>query len=256
MNELNAEDRKKRIMDLLNREGKVKVVDLSRMFGISEVTIRNNLSELEAAGMLERIHGGAIITHHAYYNMSLKDRMRTNEEEKRRIAVKVVSMIAEGDTVMINSGTTTLIAAQKLKDIKNLTIVTNSVSIAQEIGHLKNIHVILLGGNFDPQYQYTFGDDALHQLKKYKADKLILAADGISSEDGITTYHHLETELNRQMIARVNKTFIVADYTKIGRASFSCIDAIDNVDTLITDNKANQDEINAIREKGVEVILV
>jgi Transcriptional regulators of sugar metabolism len=256
VDELNVEDRRNKIIEILNRESKVKVVDLSKLFGISEVTIRNDLTELELSGVLERIHGGAISTSKAYYNMSLNDRMRTNEEQKRKIAAEVVNMISEGDTIMINSGTTTLMVAMELKNIKNLTIVTNSLSISQETGHYKNFNLILLGGNLYPQYQFTYGDDTISQLKKYKADKLILSVDGVSSEDGLTTYHHLEAELTRQMIARVNRTIVVADYSKIGRTSFTHIDALENSDILITNQNANQEEVQAIREKGVEIKLV
>jgi len=254
--ELDIEARRKKILEILMQEGKVKVVDLSKLFGISEVTIRNDLSELESAGMLERIHGGAISTHKAYYNMSLHDRMKTNETEKREIAAAVSTLISDGDTLMVNSGTTTLFAIQELKNVKNMTIVTNSIPIAQEAGYYSNAHVIMLGGNINPQYQFSYGDDAINQLKKYKADMLILAVDGISSEEGITTYHHLEAEINRQMIARVNKTIVVADYTKIGRISFAHIDSIGSIDILVTNRKASPEEIRKIEKKGIEVNLV
>jgi len=254
--ELNIEDRRNKILDILTQQGKVRVTELSKLFGISEVTIRNDLSELENAGLLERVHGGAVSTYRAYYNMSLHERMKTNEEEKREIAREVAALVSDGDALMSNSGTTTLFVIQELKNIKNLTIVTNSIAISQEIGHYKNINVILLGGNLNPQYQFTYGDDAISQLKRYKADKLILSVDGISAEEGITTYFHLEAEVNRQMIARANKTLIVADYTKVGRASFSHINSIDCVDYLVTNRKANQDEIEALRERGIEVRLV
>lgn len=251
--EMSIDNRRSKIIDILNREGKVKVTELSKLFGISEVTIRNDLSELEAAGLLERVHGGAISTYKAYYNMSFVDRMKTNEADKRKIASVVASMISDGDTIIVSSGTTTLFAVQELKSVKNLTVVTNSLAVCQEIGHYTNIHVILLGGNFNPQYQFTYGDDTINQLKKYKADKLILSADGVSAEGGVTTYHYLEAEVNRQMIARVNKTIVTADCTKIGRVSFAYIDSIGSVDYLVTDNRANQDEIKSIIEKGIEV---
>lgn len=254
--ELGIEERRKRIIELLNHEGKVKVVDLSKLFSISEVTIRNDLTELEAEGMLERIHGGAVSTYRSYFNMNFQERMKTNEEEKRRIAAEAASMIAEGDTVILGSGTTPMFILQELRDIKSLTVVTNSLSVAQKVGYSKNIHTIMLGGNINTQYQFTYGDDTINQLKKYKAGKLFLSADGISAEEGVTTYHHLEAEMNRQMIARANKTIVVADYTKIGRASFAYIEDIDRIDCLISNQKASKEEVEAVREKGVEVRLV
>ncbi len=254
--DLDIDKRRQRILELLNKDGKVKVFELSKLFGISEVTIRNDLSELEAGGMLERIHGGAVSTHKFYYNMSMLDRMKTNEAEKRKIAVACAAMISDGDTVMINSGTTTLFTVCELKRVKNLTIVTNSIAISQEVGYYSDIHVILLGGNLNHQYQFTYGDDTVSQLRKYKADKLILSVDGVDTEEGVTTYHHMEAEVNRQMLSRVNKTIVVADYTKIGRSSFAYIDSIENADVLITNQEANRDEIKLIKEKGIETRLV
>lgn len=256
MKDLSIDDRKNKILEMLNREGKVKVKNLSRLFCISEVTVRSDLTDMESSGVLERMHGGAISTCKAYCNMSIYDRMKTNEAEKRRIAIEVASMISNGDTIMINSGTTTLFTVQELKNVKNLTIVTNSLSIAQEVGHHTNLSVILLGGSFNPRYQFTYGDDTINQLKKYNADKLILSADGISSENGVTIYHHLEAEVNKQMIYRVNKTIVVADFSKVGRASFARVDTLDHIDYLITDRKSNQEEIDAIKEKGIEVRVV
>jgi len=253
----NIEDRRKKIVSLLNEEGKVKVVELSKRFAISEVTIRGDLDALEKEGLLERVHGGAISNYKSYYNMNFSDRMETNQEEKRKIAIEAAAMISDGDTVILGSGTTPLYVVRELKDKKNLILLTNSLSVVQEAGHCPGIKfVVLLGGNFNAEYQFTSGDDAISQLSKYKADKLILSSDGVSSAFGVTTYHHLEAELNRQMIARVNKTIVVADYTKIGRADFSHISEIDKIDCIISNHNANKEEIAAFEELGIEVRLV
>ncbi|MGI2293693.1 DeoR/GlpR family DNA-binding transcription regulator [Paenibacillus sp. GXUN7292] len=257
LEELNIEERRKKILELLHQEGKVKVVELSKLFAISEVTIRGDLDALEKEGLLERVHGGATSQYRTYYNMNFHDRMETNEEEKRRVAVEAASMINDGDTIILGSGTTPLYVVRELKDKKNIIIITNSLSVAQEAGHNKNIKfILLLGGNFNTEYQFTSGDDAISQLGIYKADKLILSSDGVSAEYGVTTYHHLEAELNRQMIARVSKTIVVADYTKIGRASFAHIIGTDKVDCLITNQNANKDELAAFMDRGIEVRLV
>jgi DeoR family fructose operon transcriptional repressor len=163
--DLDVDQRRQRILDILEQESKVKVVELGRHFAISDVTIRNDLAELEEAGLLERIHGGAVSSHKAYYNMSFKERMKTHEPEKRRIAARVASMVSEGDTLMMDSGTTTLYIARELKTFKDLTIVTNSLAVAEEIGYRDNVHIILIGGSLDPRYRFTYGDDAVQQLK-------------------------------------------------------------------------------------------
>lgn len=256
LDDMNVENRRSSILDILAQKGKVKVIELSKLFNVSEVTIRNDLADLDEAGLLERIHGGAVSTNKAYYRMSFHDRMKANEKEKRKIAAACAAMIDDGDTIMINSGTTTLFVVQELRNSKSLTIVTNCVSIAQEVINYDKISIILLGGNFNGQYQFTYGDDTLNQLKKYKADKLILSADGVNCKEGITTFHHFESEVNRQMISRVNKTIVVADHTKIGRSSFAYIDSIKNIDYVITNSNANADEVELLKENGIEVKLV
>lgn len=255
--ELNIEARRKKIVEMLHLEGKVKVIELSRQFGISEVTIRGDLDTLEREGLLERVHGGAISTYKKYYSMNFHDRMETNQEEKRKIAVETASLISDGDTIILGSGTTPLFVLRELRDIKNLIVITNSLFVAEEAGFNKNIDVIvMLGGNINWQYKFTSGDDAISQLSRYKADKLILSSDGISAEFGVTTYHHLEAELNRQMIARVSKTIVVADHTKIGRTKFAHIVDMRKVDCLVTSRLANREELDAIAEQEVEVRVV
>jgi len=254
---IDIEERRKRILELLQRDGKVKVADLSKLFGTSEVTIRGDLDGLEEQGLLQRVHGGAIGNYKNYYKMTFHDRTETNEEEKRRIAVEAAALISDGDTVIIGSGTTPLYVMRELKNHRNLIVITNSLPVAHEAGFSRNIDVVvMLGGTINLQYGFISGDDALNQLNRYKANKLILSSDGVSAEFGVTTYHHLEAELYRRMIALADKTILVADYTKIGRANFARIEDIDKIDCLISNDNANKDEIEAIREKGIEVRLV
>jgi DeoR/GlpR family transcriptional regulator of sugar metabolism len=254
--DMTVDDRRKKILELLEKDGKVKVVELSRLFKISEVTIRNDFSELENSGMLDRVHGGAISTNKAYFNMNFYERIGKFEKEKRKIASAAAKMINTNDTVMINSGTTTFFIAQELKNLKALTIVTNSISIVQELAAIPNFNVILLGGNYNAQYQFTYGEDALQQLRKYKTDKLILSADGVSSEYGLTTHHHQEADISRGMIERVNQLIVVADFSKIGRENFANIAPIEAVDYLITNTTANTDELANLTKKGIEITAV
>ena len=256
LTEYGTEERRNKIIEILNKQGKAKVNQLSKMFEISEVTIRNDLAKLESMGMLERVHGGAVSTYRAYYRMSISDRMKTNANEKRNIAIEVASMLSDDDTLMISSGTTALYVLEEMNKLKNLTIVTNAIYFSQESANLRDFNIILLGGILEPRDQLTYGDDVINQLKRYKADKLILSVDGVNSEDGISTYHYLEAEINRQMIARAKKTIVVGDYTKIGRTSFAHISPLEDIDILVTNQNANEDEIQEIRDRGVEVRLV
>lgn len=254
--EQSVDQRRQAILDLLDKRGKVRVTDLSRMFELSEVTIRNDLSELEATGRLERVHGGAVSTNKSYFNMSFHERITRYETEKQNIAKAAAAMINPNDTLMINSGTTTFFIAQELKTLKSLTVVTNSVVIAHELTPIPGFNVILLGGNFNPQYQFTYGEDALSQLRRYKTDKLILSADGVDSQLGLTTHHYQEADVSRAMLDRVNQSIVVADFTKIGRENFAHIAGIDRVDRLITNTSADPEELERIAGHGVEISVV
>lgn len=254
--DMDIEERRKTILELLNAKGKVRVNELARLFATSEVTIRCDLTELENEGLLERVHGGAVGTYKAYINMSFQERARTRESEKRAVAQYAASLVSDGDTVLMNSGSTIYYVAQELSGKKSVNIVTNSVLILQQIDFKRNQRVILLGGNFDEQNQFTYGDDALQQLSRYRTDKFIMSVDGLSLEEGITTYNYLEAEVNRRMMERAKSTIVVCDYSKIGRSSFSFISGVENVGLLVTNKEADEEEVRLIREAGVNVALV
>lgn len=254
--ELDTSARRQEITNLLMQNGRIKVNDLAKRFAISEVTIRNDLTILEHEGLLERVHGGAISTRRAYYNMSITERAQTNEVEKRSIAERTAALICDGETLLINSGTTTLYVAQALKDKNNLTVLTNSLPIAQEMGYHRSTRVILLGGNLDSRYQYTYGDHTIYLINQYRADKLILSVDGISAQDGVSTYHHLEREVDRAMLERSGEVIVAADYNKIGRISFATICPVPQMHTLITNQTADAEEIADLVGLGIEVIQV
>jgi DeoR/GlpR family transcriptional regulator of sugar metabolism len=163
--------RRHEIIELLGREGVVRVAQLSKTLQASEVTIRNDLAELERMGVLERVPGGALQTLKNYYTMDYQQRKEQHPAEKKAIATIASSLIHDGETLLINSGSTTYYTALELKKHTNLKIVTNSLSVATELGYNPTFQIILLGGNFNSQYFFTYGDDAVAQLRKYRADK-------------------------------------------------------------------------------------
>ncbi|NLJ40793.1 MAG: DeoR/GlpR transcriptional regulator [Clostridiales bacterium] len=246
--------RRNRILEIVNQNGKAKVTQLAKEFSISHVTIRNDLTEMDREGLLRRVHGGAISIEKSYYDVSLNDRMYINKNEKIKIAATVASLVRDGDILMMDSGTTTCYIARALADHKNLTIVTNSMHIAREFSNNNAANLIMVGGNLDIRYQFTYGNDAIEQLKRYRANKMILATDGISAEHGLTAYHHQEIGVSRRMIDRANEIIAVADYSKIGKEGFTHITSLESIDILITNKKgANLKELDAIRGRGIVV---
>ncbi len=231
-----ADDRRKKILELLNRDGSVKVSHLSKLFDISEVTIRTDLADMEYKGLLTRVHGGAVSSYKPYYSMSLNQRMSTNQEQKEVIAAKIAEMIEDNDTIMLNSGTTTLLVFRALPQNLNLSIVTNSISIALEGTSNPNFNIILLGGLINSKYQFTFGDDAIRQLKSYHADKLILSVDGIDTEHGFSTYYDKEAEIDRIMLQQSSVNIVAADHSKFDRCAFTKISDLAVADYIVTDS--------------------
>lgn len=238
---MTAEERRKKILEILNKEGSVRVIALSRFFDISEVTIRNDLADMEYKGLLSRVHGGAVSTYKPYYSMNLNQRLTTNQEQKSIIAGKIAGMVENNDTIMLNSGTTTLLVFRALPQHFNLSIVTNSISIALEAASNPNFNIILLGGLINSKYQFTFGDDANRQLRDYHADKLILSVDGIDLDHGFSTYYDKEAEIDRIMLQQSNLNIVAADFSKFNRRAFSKISNLDIADYIVTDTEVTQE---------------
>jgi DeoR/GlpR family transcriptional regulator of sugar metabolism len=252
--------RRKRILEILAREGQVRVSQLSAELGATPVTIRSDLSALNKDGYLERTSGGAVQTVKNFYNMGFQQRRQENMAAKKRIAALTADLINDGETLFINSGTTTYYTAVELKRRKSLKIVTNSIPVAIELGDVPTFRVILLGGDINPQYSFTYGADALEQLRQFKADKTILSMDGINIVTGLTTYHAEEAVLNRAMMERAGETIIVADQSKIGYESFSFVSPLSAAACLVTDGYGTNDHDGAegklrdFEEAGLKVI--
>jgi len=163
---LKIDIRRNKILEILARDGKVRVSSLRQLLDVSEVTIRNDLSELEKAGRLERISGGAIQTMKNFYNMDFQRRKNRKAQFKQAIGCAASDLVQDGETLMINSGTTTFFTAIELKKHKNLNILTNSLSVAVELGEHPTFRVILLGGEINSHYSFTYGNDAADPVKE------------------------------------------------------------------------------------------
>lgn len=252
---MTSDERKKQISEMIQATGKVKVTELSSIFNVSEVTIRTDLAEMENQGLLSRIHGGAIYSYKPYYSMNLNQRLETNQSEKVEIAEKISKLISPNDTIMLNSGTTTLLTFRKFPAEYNLNIVTNSISIALEASSNPNYNVVLVGGSVNTKYQFTYGTDAINQLKKYRADKLILSVDGIDIENGFTTYYDKEADIDRIMLERSRTCIIAADGSKFNHSAFVNISDISVADVIVTNGRCNKNFLSELKDTGIEIIL-
>jgi DeoR/GlpR family transcriptional regulator of sugar metabolism len=211
---------------------------------------------MEKKGLLSRVHGGAVSSYKPYYSMSLNQRLETNQKEKVDIAERIASFIEPGDTVMLNAGTTTLLAFRKFPPDYDLNIVTNSISIALEASGNPNYNVILAGGSVNTKYQFTYGNDASSTIRKYHADKLILSVDGIDSDHGFTTYYNKECGVDASMISASALCIVAADRSKLGRCAFAKVGDLKIADKIVTNGDISEELKESIENAGVELITV
>ena len=253
---LKIDQRRRRILDMLARNGQVSISDLSTELEATPVTIRSDLAALGEEGLLERISGGAVPRVRSILNRGAFSRHSENQEAKLLIAAAAVKLVLDGETLFINSGTTSYYTARELKLRKNLKVVTNSIPVALELGEVPSFRVILLGGDINTQYSFTYGNNVLEHLRQFRADKTILSMDGIRADAGLTTYHAEEAVVNRVMIERSRETLIVADQRKLGYESFSFVSDLSSVSYLITDaREGEEDAVKEFEKSGLKIIF-
>lgn len=252
---LKIDIRRNKILEAVRQHKKVYVSDLARTLSVTPVTIRNDLAALESDGYIERINGGAILADYDLRFQTGKHITIENQKAKQAIAKVIADMIHDGDTVFINSGTTTEIVAAALKKRKNLNIVTNSIAVAAGLADADTFRIILLGGELNAKYGFTYGTDTQSRFDHYHADWAILSIDGISVAGGITTYHAEESTIDQIMIREAERVLIAADHTKVGRTGFMRVCELSERICLVTDTaEENGQELDALRKIGVRVI--
>lgn len=254
---LKIDIRRDKILDELKSSGKVFVSELAVKLGVTPVTVRNDLMALEKDGYLIRMNGGAVYSSRTTQKPGIPESVEISQShQKESIATAISDMIKDGDTLFINSGTTTQMIAGELKNRNNLNIVTNSLEVATLLGNVSSFRVILLGGEVNTKYKFTYGGDAQDQLSRYQADWAIMAIDGISMKKGITTYHAEEAIIDRMMMKGAKQIIIAADHTKIGRAGFMKVCDCNKDITLVTNHYDRTAELSELYENDIRVIEV
>lgn len=250
-------DRRMEILEQLNQKGKVKVAQLSKMFNVSVVTIRNDLTHLEEKGMLVKTRGGGLkISPRVGIDYQLNEKSQIHSIEKQLIGKKAASIIEDNDTIIVDSGTTTIEVIKNLHQLQNLTVITNALNIASQLVTYDNIRVILLGGILRNTSLSLIGPIAENSIKKFNCDKLFLGVDGIDSTYGISTPNPEEAQLNQLMIDISKQVIVVTDSSKFKRRSFVHIAPMSKIHTVITDSKIPEDELKNLQNIGVQVIII
>ena len=235
-----VEERRRRIMDLLEAQERVTVDELVLRFAVSAVTIRGDLDALANAGAVVRSHGGALKRVDAPEDMPITVKETLHHAEKVRIGHAACQMIKDGETIMLDSGTTTAEIARQIKFLKfqALNVITNALNIAMELANHPNVRLIMIGGILRQMSYSLSGPHAEQTLRGLHADRLFLGVDGLDPEIGLMTPDVLEAQLNAIMIQVSREVVVVADSTKFHRRSLSVIAKLDSVHKLITDQGA------------------
>lgn len=247
--------RKDKIIKLISENRMMKAHELAEYFQVSMETVRRDLTELEAEGIIRRVHGGAVLNMSHSLEPDFSYREIKNFEEKILIGKKAVSFVEEGDTIIIDLGTTTLEFARFLKGKKNVTVLTNSLKIAIELMDDSGITVIILGGVVRRGEGTTSGYWAEDVVDQFHVEKLFLGVGSMEPEKGIMDYHIEETNLRRHYLKHTKQVIALADYTKFGITALNKVCATEQVDILVTDERADKKMLKQFRERGVTVVL-
>ncbi|WP_020533304.1 DeoR/GlpR family DNA-binding transcription regulator [Flexithrix dorotheae] len=250
-----ANQRREKIIALLREDGSAKVNELSKIFKVTEVTIRQDLEKLDKEGLVVREHGGAHLKNVEDPVKNITPLDQSNLEKKESIANECLKLIEPGDIIILDSGSTTTEIARKLIGFENLTVITNALNIALMLGTEPGIEVVMTGGEFKPPTLSLTGQKAADFFNGINVDKLFLATAGISLKSGLTYPSLSDLVVKKAMIEAAETVYLVADSTKIGKSSFASLGALSLIDFLLTDKHITEAHKKIFKENEIELII-
>lgn len=251
--------RRSMILQKLKSNSSVSVAELSSEFGVSEVTIRKDLNILYERNLVIRTHGGAILGTNPvtdYEEMHINSKRLIHYREKKAIGRAAAALIKDGDTIMLDSGTTTIEIARNLHKFQRLTILTPAINVAVELLAYKRFNVILLGGNLRETSQSTVGPVSEAVLKMFFCDKLFIGVDSFNIESGLSTPNIEEANINQVMMSRAREVIAVFDSSKINKRALAHIAPIEKIGTIVTDDGMSMKVRSQIKSANVNLVVV
>lgn len=243
------------ITRILEKEGAVDVNSLCERFNVTGKTIRQDLTKLEELGLVERFHGGASLKQNGNNVFPILQRKRQNVPEKKRIAAAAQKYIEERDIIIIDGGSTNLEIAKVLGD-KELTVITNDLTIAGELISRENITLYLAGGKLRREGVLTLlGNDTEKMIQRYNANKLFLGTSALDFKQGLTVFSAEEVEVKRAMIHSAKQVICLADYSKFHQLAFVSFASLEDIDILITDNRINDEDRTFLSRENKNIKL-
>ena len=251
-----ALERQKRILELLSIDGAVMVSRLSSELGVTEETVRRDLEKLEAKELLRRTHGGALPMDEGSYEFSLEKRKALNVESKQALARKAVQYIASGDTVFLDASTTTFYMAKEIINMKNVTVITNSIRVINELAGIEGVKVIAVGGIVSNNQSLVGAMTENYITENYFADKMFFSSKGIGDNCIILEGNEQECFIKQRMIKNSRIRYYLCDKSKIGRVGYMRLSSFEEIDCLVTDAEIDGILKSALDECNVKIINV
>ena len=252
-----AEERRKIILEKIKNNNSVSVQELAKEFGITDATIRRDLDMLDQQGLVKRSHGGAVIVSQ---NVGIESEFEIRKDQemaaKERIGRRAAAMVSPGDCIGIDIGTTTYEMSRFLKKSDDITVVTASIPVINELILSKNINVICTGGELSRKDKSLIGHNAIRTIHEYILDKVFVGVAGISFDCGLTLYNMNDTLVKRELIKRAREVIVLADSSKIGQTRHAFFCELKEIDKLITDAGISDKDKQQLEAFGIEVLIV
>ena len=251
---ISSYERQQQLHHLIEKQRRITVSQICQQFSISEATARRDLDALAEKEKVRRVHGGAIAIHQALPEPPVLPRTAEQAEYKRRIGELAATLVGDGETVFLGSGTTVLEVARNLRDRRKLTVITNSLLVINALDDAAGISLIGLGGIFRASERSFIGYIAEQALAELRADKIIMGIRALDPEEGLTNDYLPETMTDRAIIHIGKQVIIVADHSKYGSVSTAFVAPVTVVDTLVTDSDMQPEQVETLTAKGVKVL--
>ncbi|MHC1750093.1 MAG: DeoR/GlpR family DNA-binding transcription regulator [Cellulosilyticaceae bacterium] len=246
-------ERQNKIIALVEANLSVKVVELSRLFDVTEETIRKDLEKLEKQGVLKRSYGGALLVNNE--DTPFEIRISENIEAKNKVGRAVAELIKDGEIVMFDSSTTCLETAKNIAPSKNITVITNGIGVISQMSRHEGVTVVSTGGTLRSRAMSLIGPTAKNNIENYYADKTIISCKGIDEKRGIMDSNELESEIKKAMIACAREVILAINSTKLEKASLYKIADFKAVNTIVIDKMPEQNWVDLFEQYGIKVVI-
>lgn len=253
---MKAVERQNRILQIIAEQGAVTVADLSHRFDVSDMTIRRDLSALERASLLRRIHGGAVSARGRSYEPPVLSRVQESRSSKQAIGAFAASLVHEGDSIALDIGTTTLELAHNITRLHDITVLTNCLPIANLLTDQPGIRLMLSGGIVRPGEHSLIGPVAEYTFSRFYIDKAFIGIGGVDLNAGLTEYNLEDAEVKRRMIENCRSCILLTDSSKFGRKTFASVAPLSVLNAVVTDDGLDETYRAALTEMGITVYAV